>query len=234
MSGYKLQHDVVSVLKYRQASYGGSQRFSENKIVQSSGCGLIAACDLFLYMHRNLQGCHCDLFTPLPSSGPVNITEYNSLINSLRHYFPLIPNYGISGFMLTLGINAFFIKHAFPYRAFWGLRSDKLWERIENMLSQDIPVIIGIGPNLSLNRQKYKTDMYTLKNEGAFIRSTKVCAHFMTLTAIDDEWLTVSSWGRKYYIRRSDYRIYVKHHSGSIFSNIVYITKNTLDWSLPK
>jgi len=226
MAEHKLRHDVISIRKKGAVTYGGSQKLSENKVIQSSGCGLVAAGDLFLYMHRNLEGCNCNLFASLPSSGPVDIHEYNDILNSLRTYFPLIPNYGINGLMLSLGINAFFIKHSFPYRAMWGVRSDRLWERIEEMLSRDIPVIISVGPNLSLNRLKFKADLYTKKKDGTFIRNAKVCAHFMTLTALDDEWLTVSSWGRKYFIRRWDYSIYVKHHSGSIFSNIVYITRN--------
>lgn len=226
LAEHKLIHDVITTRKNGNVTYGGSQKLSDNKVIQSSGCGLVAACDLFLYMHRNLEGCCCNLFASLPSSGPVNINEYNGLLKSLRAYFPLIPNYGINGLMLCLGINAFFIRYAFPYKAAWGIRADKLWERIEKMLSQDIPVIISIGPNLSLSRQKYKADLYTEKKDGELIRSAKVCAHYMTLTAIDEEWLTVSSWGRKYYIRRCDYQIYVKHHSSSLFSNIVYITKN--------
>ena len=225
MREYRLENDVISVTKNGRASYGGSQKFSKNKIIQSSGCGLIAACDLFWYMHRYHHSCNCDLFTPYPLSGSLEIEDYDKILNSLRPYFPLIPNYGISVFMLTLGINAFFIKHAYPYRAFWGISGNRMWRRIEDMLSQNIPVIISVGPNLSLNRQKYKADMYTRRNDGDFLRSAKVCAHYMTLTALDDEWLTVSSWGRKYFIKRSDYSIYVKHHSSSMFSNIVYIMR---------
>lgn len=225
MGEYKLKHDIASVLKSGRTTYGGSQKLSENKIIQSSGCGLVAACDLFMYMHRHLEGCSSDLFASLPSSGAVEIEDYNNLLNSLSFYFPLIPNYGINGLMLSLGINAFFIRYSYPYRAVWSARADKLWERIEKMLSQDIPVIISVGPNLSLSRHKYKAKMYSADRNGKFRESVKVSAHFMTVTAIDDQWLTVSSWGRKYFISRSDYRIYVKHHSASLFSNIVYITR---------
>jgi len=223
---HKLKHEITSVLKSGRTTYGGSQKLSKNKIFQSSGCGLVAACDLFMYMHRHLEGCSSNLFAHLPSSGTVDIEEYNNLLNSLSYYFPLIPNYGINGLMLTLGINSFFIRHSFPYIAVWGIRTDKLWERIEKMLSQDIPVIISVGPNLSLSPDKYKAKMYSADRNGELRESVKVSAHYMTVTAIDDQWLTVSSWGRKYFISRSDYRIYVKHHSASLFSNIVYITRN--------
>lgn len=225
MGEYKLKHDITSILKDGRTTYGGSQKLSENKTIRSSGCGPVAACDLFLYMHRHHEYCNSNLFASLPSSGPIDIKSYDNLLSSLSFYFPLIPNYGISGFMLTLGINSFFIRHSFPYIAVWGIRADIMWERIEKMLSQDIPVIISVGPNLSLSRHKYKTDMYSLDRHGQLKRSAKVNAHFMTVTAIDDQWLTLSSWGRKYFISRSDYRIYSKHHSGSLFSNIVYITR---------
>ena len=225
MREYSLEHELTSVLKNGHISYGGSQKLSENKVIQSSGCGLVAACDLLLYMHRYTDGCSSAVFDAVPCFDALDMYTYNRLLNSLRVYFPLIPNYGINGLMLSAGINAFFIRYSYPFKAVWGVRGDKLWERAEAMLSRDIPVIISVGPNLSLTRQKYRADMYAGKTEDIIRPSARVCAHYMTLTALDEQWLTLSSWGRKYYIRRSDYRIYVKHHSSSVLSNIVYITR---------
>lgn len=127
--------------------------------------------------------------------------------------------------MLSLGINAFFLRYGYPYHALWGLGLRNVWGKIKKMLDADIPVIISVGPNFPLIWQKHKTDLY-IERAGDMRKVSSVKAHFMTLTAIDKEWMTLSSWGRKYYIKCTDYAEYVRRHSGSFASNIVYIKKN--------
>ena len=42
---------------------------------------------------------------------------------------------------------------------------------------------------------------------------------------MDENWLTGSSWGKKYYLNRLEFERYVKEHSAGFVSNILYITK---------
>ena len=45
----------------------------------------------------------------------------------------------------------------------------------------------------------------------------------MTVTAMGDTWLTVSSWGRQYYIHRGEYEEYGKQHSIALVNNLVWM-----------
>lgn len=222
MSEYKLRHPLPSVQTGHRVSYGGSQQLSHNSTLKGAGCGLVAACDLFRYLNDHHQNCRSDIFAALQPGEALDIKNYNRLLDKIRIYFPIMPKLGINGVMLTLGINAFFLRYNYPLTAIWGVSPRNLWERIEEMLSQDIPVIISVGPNFPLIWQKHKTNLYAERN-GDIRKVSSVRAHFMTVTGLDDKWLVLSSWGRKYYIDRDEYRQYVSKHSGSFASNIVYI-----------
>lgn len=224
MSDYSLRHPLPAVSDGLRASYGGSQRLSHSSTVKGAGCGLVAACDLFRYLNDHHANCHCELFDDLEVGAPLDIKNYNRLLDRLRGYFPIIPRLGINGVMLSLGINGFFLRYSYPYIAVWGVSPRNLWTRIGQMLTEDIPVIISVGPNFPLIWQKHKTNLYA-ERAGDIKKVSSVKAHFMTVTGMDDKWLTLSSWGRKYYIDRREYEQYVSKHSGSFASNIVYIRK---------
>lgn len=219
---YKLLSPLPAVENKSVISYGGSQRLSHSSTLKGAGCGLVAACDLLRYLHDYHPGCSCELFYELEKGTAVDVRNYNRLLDNIRCYFPIIPKLGINGVMLCLGINAFFLRYKYPYFAVWGINLKNLWSRIEEMLSKDIPVIIGVGPNFPLIWQKHKTNLYA-DRAGEIKKVSAVKAHFMTVTAIDEKWLTLSSWGRKYYISRDEYKDYILRHSGSFASNIVYI-----------
>ena len=99
----------------------------------------------------------------------------------------------------------------------------KLWQRCEDMLRRDIPVIFSVGANFPKIWGRERLRLYTKLPDGTFRPSGSVRAHFMTATALDDTHIRVSSWGRMYYISRGEFDEYVKKHSGSIICNIVYI-----------
>lgn len=219
---YKLLHPLPAVFRTGRNSYGGSQQLSHSNTLKGAGCGLVAACDLFRYLNDYHCGCHCEIFDDLHPGEAIDIRNYNRLLDRLRGYFPIIPKLGINGLMLSLGINAFFLRYGYPYIAIWGVSPRNLWPRIEEMLSKDIPVIIGVGPNFPLIWQKHKANLYA-DRAGEIKKVSSVRAHFMTVAAIDEKWLTLSSWGRKYYIAKDEYKEYVSKHSGSFASNIVYI-----------
>ncbi len=52
-------------------------------------------------------------------------------------------------------------------------------------------------------------------------------SHYVVVTGVEtirgQEYLIVSSWGKKYYINYEEYRDYVNHSGGRITSSILYI-----------
>ena len=91
------------------------------------------------------------------------------------------------------------------------------------MLSDDIPVILAVGPNLPFVWKKEKLTFYTKNHEGNLLPTAKTKAHFVTVTGRDGAWLRISSWGKEYYISIREYREYVKSHSSFLVSNVIDI-----------
>ena len=89
------------------------------------------------------------------------------------------------------------------------------------MLSQNIPVILCIGINFPF--PKHSLPLYP--GEGARQQAGSVRAHYVTVTAMDQEWLQISSWGRLYKVRREDLDRYRKRHSCPLYTNIVHIER---------
>lgn len=222
IAAQKLKHDYISVANNSNGSYGGSQTRSDNAVIKRCGCGLVAACDLLLYLHRYHRDCSALIFDDVPMDEDVELEAYNSLLEKLNPLFPIIPPFGISGPLLVIGLNIFFRHNHFPYKAMWAMNETALWRRTEYMLERDFPVIISVGQNLPFIWNKHKLNLYVERNAQKR-KSSSVKAHFMTATAIDEEWLCVSSWGRKYYINRKEYESYVHEHSSTLINNIVYI-----------
>lgn len=224
---FSLKNPYISVTDGRVCSYGGNQMSSDNRTEREVGCGVIAALDLLLYLsHYHTDAAAARAKQPLPEKGPVPLTEYLQIVHELRKRFlPLIPKHGINGLMLTLGLNACFLKRRLPFAASWGVPYARLWREIRRMLEADIPVIFSIGPNFPLFWQHHKLKLYAQRSDGSYVPCTQTHAHYVMITAMDDEWLQVSSWGRKYYIRKDEYLQYVREHSLHLVSNIVSIRK---------
>ena len=226
---FQLKSPYLSVSNGKIVSYGGNQMGSANKTERSVGCGVVAALDLFLYLcryHSNLkQRCTESLF---PTAWPLDQQQYLSLLHYFRKkYFPLIPGHGINGLSLAIGVNAFFFKYRLPFFAVWGVPYAKLWSSIREMLEQDIPVIFSVGPNFPLFWKHHQLRFYVQRSDGAYIPGPHTHSHYVTITGMDEQWLQIASWGRKYYINRMEYLAYVKEHSARLVSNILYIRKKS-------
>ena len=76
--------------------------------------------------------------------------------------------------------------------------------------------------------KKDRLPFYSRRDDGSFVRSSSAKSHYVSVTGLDDEWARISSWGREYYIRRSEYDDFVKRHSSQVFSNILYIKRTDL------
>ena len=212
----QLQRPYLSVYLPRGQSVGGSQMWSENRVVRKCGCGPVAAFDLVQYLSARQAG--------LPSPSFPSREEYcREMERVQRRYFPLLYPSGINGILLVAGLNRLLRREALPYRARWAVAGSRLPERVERMLSQDVPVILAVGPNFPLVWQKQGLNFYRRDARGALRAASKVHGHYVTVLAVHDAWMTISSWGTQYEISLPEYRDYVKRHSSQVFSNIVLI-----------
>ena len=218
-----LRNNFISVRKVGVSSYGGNQNWFDDKSAQGSGCGLICGMDLLVYLSRHHEGCSAKLFSGLTAVDEIPVSVYNSLCGRLRRYLPIIPRFGMTGLVLTAGLNLFFLRNGMPCRAVWGISRDKFWTRMCQMLAADIPVILSIGPNFSRDRS-HGLKLYRKFEDGSYMPTSRTRAHYVTVTGMDDSWLRVSSWGRELYIKREEYSGYVLEHSSPIVSNLVYLS----------
>ena len=224
MGEITLKHDICSVDCGLRRTYGGSQMLSENKNLQKYGCGIVAAADLVIYIHRYHTHLNTPLLSEIPETGAIPLEAYRRLLKELnRRFFPLIPKRGLNCFMLAGGLSLFFRLNGWKTSALWCMSGGKLWERVEDMLRRDLPVIFSVGTNFPKVWGKERLKLYVKTPDGVLRPAGSVHAHFMTVTAMDDTHIRVSSWGRKYYISKAEFEEYVRKYSGSVLCNMVYI-----------
>lgn len=140
-----------------------------------------------------------------------------------RAYLPLFYPFGTNGLALSLAMNRFFKRHRLPYKARWSVPKAELWQRMEAMLQQDIPVILAVGPNFPRFWQKKRANFCRATPEGSFVPTVSAMAHFVTATGLDDEWITLSSWGSRYYMSREEFARYTRECSNSLLCSILYV-----------
>ena len=204
--------NFIRVKKDNRIFYGGAQEWFDSDLKKSMGCGIIAAansikCIEAKQTHRTY----------------LDYDEYMALANLLsKKYIHVLPKLGINGISLSVGINRYFWRHRMPYRAVWGIGRRHIWENITRMVNDGIPVILAIGPNNIRFLTDKKLPFYTKDGEG-FVCSCEINAHYVSVTAIDDFYLTISSWGRKYYINRNEFINYCKRYSNFLYSNVMII-----------
>lgn len=200
----------------------GSQTWFHKAYLRKCGCGLTAAADLLLYLR---DGSRAHIFREIPLSGPISAGAYGRYTEAFRRRFPpVLPPFGMNALVLWLGISGCFRLYKLPYRAWWGVRPTRLWEEVERMLRGGVPVILSIGPNFPLLWQKHKLTLYT--RDGDRLRpETATTAHFVTITGISPQWLRIVSWGRVYYIRKTEYIRYVRAYSNFFLSNILQVRR---------
>ena len=202
------------VEKDGKLSFGGSQSWFPQEYLQKMGCGLISCTNLLLYLERYGE----------KENIPYTLAEYSSYADHLKKkYFPVIPGLGMTGWQMALGLNLYFHKNNMKLKARWGVNRNRLWLCMEEMLSKNLPVIMSVGPNFPCVWRNHKLPFYIRKNDGTYVQDCQVNGHYVTVTEMDETWLCISSWGKKYYINRQEYMEYVRRYSGFLVSNIVYL-----------
>ncbi len=240
-----LKSNYINVLEEDGSlSFGGNQGWvvkdsekkrSRNNIIRKFGCGLVSAVDIVAYMEKNSQG---ESGTGEDMGRPLTVAEYRDRLHELeRRIFHVSYWLGVPGTRLARRMNRLFRKKKMPYKASWGMSGKKLLARVRDMLDNDIPVTLGIGPGFF---RKDRVHLYVLQLEKdgplrsgnlrySLKRRGSTKDHYVTITGLleDNEkvYFEISSWGRKYYIDYDEYTGYVKKCDNYIFSNILWIRK---------
>ena len=144
----KLRHSYPAVAGAKGVTFGGDQRASTDAVMRRCGCGIVAAADLLLYLHRHHPDCFLPPLRNAPMQRPLAQAEYDRLLGHLRaRYFPIVYPFGTNGAALAHGLNRIYRRCGVPYRARWGVSADRFWKTMEQMLEDDLPVILAVGMN---------------------------------------------------------------------------------------
>lgn len=153
----------------------------------------------------------------------IPVDEYMERVREIKKYCLLIPGFGINGIVLGLGFSMYCFFHKIPYWAFWSAQKGYLPRDIMGILEEDIPIVLGIGPNFPLFWGKHKVTLYKKVENDRFVEQTQTKAHYVVITGIEDKWIRISSWGKEYYIDWNAFERYRKKYSCCFVSNICKI-----------
>lgn len=207
----KLRHPYPQMEKDGCRVIGGNQRWASDAALARCGCGVVAGLDLALYLTNH------------PAEQPcIPWAQYDGWLARLRaRFLPLLPGIGLDGFTLARGMNRLFAHLQLPYRAKWGVRKKLFWPRIEAMLANDIPVVLGVGMNFPKFWQKNKLPLHNAQHEPV----AGARAHYVTIRALEGETLTISSWGQTYFVEKPQLEQYIKTHSNYVLSNVLWVER---------
>ncbi len=206
-----LKNEYVHVTNNNILSFGGNQGWLPSKRLQGYACGAIAGTDLVLYLDGE-------------RSFP-DVDSYNKRFHKDERLFPILPYFGISGIWLAPSIKLAFLKNRLHYKVRWGVFPKNLRKACEEMLENDIPVVFSVCQVFEFLWKPKGLQLYIKDASGNLIPRTRTTSHYMTLTALGGDVMTVSSWGCKYYAKWSEYEHLVRKRSFWLFSNICYVKK---------
>lgn len=221
---HELKHPYITVDHGGRLLYGGNQRLSRTEAVRDFGCGIVAATDTLLYLHRHMGGGKTPFFLHDHPDRAVPLAIYRFYMEELEgRYLPMIPGFGVNCLVLAAAMERYFRRYRVPLTARWGVWSRKMWDTMGEMLGRDIPCILCVGHNFPLLWQKHKLNFYVREGE-RLRRSCQVKGHFVTVTGLDDDWLRLSSWGREYWISRQELEEFTRLHTTGLFTNILLLS----------
>ncbi len=241
---WKLKFPYPSI----EGSYGGNQGWFKNRNMSQGGCGVVAAGDLLLYLGMHRKGCRTEEMHGLfHMDGEISRPRYERyLLRLKRKYFPVLPRLGMPYWVLVLGLNRYFRKYRMGLRARWGALPWNILPRMEDMLGRDIPVVLAIGPRfhfpvlpgkgkkpgtrkelMGYLKEAFLRDerlnLYQEDEKGGLRCAARTKAHFVTVTAVGDGKICISSWGKPYVVDWEEYKTYVRRNSNYLMCNLCYI-----------
>lgn len=219
-----LRYPYLTVKTQNGPSFGGSQTWCSSRIMRRSGCGVVGMGDILLYMGLHRPSCSTDLQYGIQrEDGDLSYPRYERYLRRIRRkYLGIIPGLGVPGFLIPHAMNRYFRHYKMEFRAKWCISQGKLYERVENSLAHDLPVLLAIGQNIPF-WSRHKLVLYRQEN-GEYLPATEVKAHFVVVTGLENGYFQVSSWGKEYYISWQEYQKYAKKYSSFLVSNICLIS----------
>ena len=194
--------------------YGGAQAWLSTRNRRRGGCGPIALTNMLLCMEA-AEGRH---------GFAVSRREFLDAEEKMAGSMWIVPRFGVNGFALARHINRYCRTHGLRFKARWGTWPRRIESEIGRMLADSIPVILGIGPTFPLYFSRTKLTFYRKDGE-TYTPATSTKAHFVTVTELTPDWLTISSWGRIYYIKLEEYFHYMRRKSIPLITNIMIIKR---------
>lgn len=222
----QLKHKYISVCYGGIESYGGNQQRSSDHIIKKCGCGVVAAMDTLLYLQARCHWTDVSALGCIDGAVPIAGEKYDSCLIAMRKdYFPLLYPLGTSGLSLALGMNRFFRRHRLPFHGTWRPATAKIRDEMELMLDSDIPVVCAVGAKFPKFWEKTGLSLQVADGLGQLRPAANARAHFVTVTGMDNEWMQVSSWGRKYYVSCGDFLRYARESSNPLLCGILYMER---------
>ena len=234
-----LQSEYTKIVDEKGRYYGGDQRWFRGMpyygIISPSGCGVIAMCDICLYISGQSSRNRSPLTDDF-KNGQIGAQEYieyvksfNDLYINLHHRMdPIGRRFQMNNLDGKTGkiMTTYFKSNMIPLKVkAHSMRDVKdlgggpiteldSYKEICGSIRNDLPVIIGISPSSKENA----IPMYVKKrNQLVFGFKTSTQNHYVTVTGVFTDrsgapetsvMYQVSSWGKEYYINAAD----LHHH----------------------
>ncbi len=190
---------------------GGNQKRFPDILMKRDGCGLIAAADVLGYL-TDVNRVRTE-------------KEYWNYIYSKQRYFHIIQGRGMPAWAMLMGVRKWCREEKLPYKIRWGCLPGKRYQNVIKMLSQDIPVILVVGPNFPNKFGKKCVKFYQKNESGEYIEAASTRGHYVVGLGMENGWLKISSWGSIYYINWKEFEEYASKTSFFLFTNICCISK---------
>ena len=233
---HQLKQPFISI----EGSFGGNQMwFDDNNvlttdyIIHKYGCGLISVSDVIFYIssNRGIQS-PADFFFDTNNLDSILIVDYMNYIMYMNEfYFPTLRGLGVNGLSMQNAFRTYSSISGLDLSAEWNIEPDSTLDKILEMLDNDIPVTLSIGPDDENGVDFYDEFSFTTKDSYYLENKSMeyVKDHYVTVTGAienrikDSMILEISSWGKKYYIDFDEYEVFVAQHSNYVFSNILHV-----------
>ncbi|MBR3833777.1 MAG: hypothetical protein IKJ73_05640 [Lachnospiraceae bacterium] len=202
--------------------FGGDQSWwkTEDDSMCDFGCGVIALCNLELYLDGEaVKG--------------IAYEDYKRYVEKRRGeaYFlnkgKVLGRMGLLPLIMERGLDGYFKSKGCDNVISWcpTINKKRLRKLIEKMLEANIPVVASYY----VFNKKNKLDLYTYnKKTKEFDKTSGARRHYFNIVGITRrkgrDLLVISTWGRRYY---ADYKQWERKIS--LFSNILYVERGKKD-----
>lgn len=178
-----MELDYIKIKNGNGVLYGGNQKYF-GKAVSKSGCGMIAACDMLLYLSGK-------------NAGTISFSDYAAFAEKLRDEVFYKNTKNLLGIFPRRLANILTEKSGrnfryYPAIKFFGKSGKKLAEFISEEIKSGVPVIVRVGANIGGFPYEIQYPASGKSSAG------KMSWHYITVTGISESGiLTFSSWGLK-------------------------------------